>query len=83
MRGHRGGVWKVRFSSDGNRVISSSGDGTLRIWDIHTSTTLGVLVGHTSTVRVCFFFSDNKYIASSSDDGTIRLWCALSYKQID
>jgi WD40 repeat protein len=32
--GHTGNVWCVAFSSDGNRVLSGSQDGTLRIWSV-------------------------------------------------
>ena len=33
LRGHTGGVTGVVFSPDGQRLYTSSWDGTVRIWD--------------------------------------------------
>jgi len=33
LRGHRSFVWSVAFSPDGTRLVSGSGDGTVRVWD--------------------------------------------------
>ena len=35
---HDGGVPSAQFSSDGQRVVTASGDGTARVWDIPTIT---------------------------------------------
>lgn len=32
LTGHEGPVLKIDLSSDGQRLVSSSGDGTIRIW---------------------------------------------------
>ena len=34
--GHKDGVFSVSFSSDGTRVVSGSGDETVKIWDTTT-----------------------------------------------
>jgi WD40 repeat protein len=33
LRGHDGVITSVCFSQDGRRIVTSSGDKTLRIWD--------------------------------------------------
>ena len=33
MKGHRDFVTSAAFSPDGNRIVSASTDGTIRIWD--------------------------------------------------
>jgi len=34
LNGHTDSVWSVSFSPDGNRLLTSSSDGTARVWDI-------------------------------------------------
>ncbi|MCB1029633.1 MAG: NACHT domain-containing protein, partial [Microthrixaceae bacterium] len=36
MRGSLGGVWSVWYSPDGTRIVSGSGDGSVRVWDADT-----------------------------------------------
>jgi WD40 repeat protein len=55
----------VRFSKDGNKLVSSSNDKTLMIWSVETRKCLGKLTGHTGTVVNGFFFANDKMIASS------------------
>jgi WD40 repeat protein len=33
FNGHSGGVTSVAFSPDGSRVLSGSGDGTIKLWN--------------------------------------------------
>ena len=40
LDGHRGQISKLSISPDGSRIISSSGDGSVRIWPITNSTAL-------------------------------------------
>lgn len=34
FRGHEKSVWNVAFSPDGRHVVSGSGDGTLKMWEV-------------------------------------------------
>jgi WD40 repeat protein len=43
MRGHTAGVWGVAFSADGGLLASGSDDGTVKLWDISTSSLLRTL----------------------------------------
>ena len=43
LRGHEDEVTTVVFTADGTRLLSSSQDGTLRLWDSRTGAALGVL----------------------------------------
>jgi WD40 repeat protein len=43
MRGHDDEVTTVVFTADGTKVLSSSHDGTLRLWDARTGAALAVL----------------------------------------
>jgi WD40 repeat protein len=50
LKGHTRWVQEVVFSKgeDDLKVISTSNDKTVRIWDIETGTQIGVLTGHSS-----------------------------------
>ena len=54
--------------------MSSSGDSTVRVWDLETGTCIKTFTGHNSWVRSVAISPDGQIIASSSDDPTIRMW---------
>jgi len=74
MEGHTGGVTNVVFSPDGKK-LASSGDNTVRLWDVETGQAIGLaLEGHTELVRNVVFSQNGKKLASGSCDKTVRLW---------
>jgi hypothetical protein len=77
LTGHTGPVFGVVFSPDGSRVASV--DGTARIWDAGTGTTITTLKGHTDNtdrVDAVVFSPDGSRVATASVDGTARIWDA-------
>ena len=75
--GHMGWITCASFSSDGKRIVSGSGDETIRLWDAETGELVRPpLEGHQSFVWSVAFSPDGKRIVSGSRDKTIRLWDA-------
>ncbi|HEV3263036.1 MAG TPA: serine/threonine-protein kinase, partial [Gemmataceae bacterium] len=73
--GHSGWVCRVLFHPDGRRALSSSSDGTLRLWDLRTGECVRVFEGHKQTwIWGLALSRDGSRALSGSDDGTIRLW---------
>ncbi|KAJ7618706.1 hypothetical protein FB45DRAFT_1097393 [Roridomyces roridus] len=68
FRGHTDRVWSVRFSQDASKVVSGSGDGSVRIWD---ATTTELLVGPLVHPNVAPY-----RVVSGCDDGSLRIWDA-------
>jgi small GTP-binding protein len=74
LSGHGAAVWSIALSADGRRVISGSGDGTIRVWDLIENRRPSVLKGHTNWVRAVALSADGRRAVSGSDDETVRVW---------
>ncbi len=72
LSGHKQEVSGVKPLS-GNRLVSWSRDGTLRIWNDQNGVCLTVLEGHTGPVVGIHVLSDNR-ILSWSEDCQLRIW---------
>ena len=79
LRGHKGKIYAVTFSSDdrSSMLASASADKTIRLWDPHTETDnerLIAILPYKDSVRTVAFSSDNRMLAGGSDDGIIQVW---------
>ncbi|WP_203926591.1 NB-ARC domain-containing protein [Virgisporangium ochraceum] len=71
LRGHGSGVDAVAFTVDG-RVVTGSGDRTVRIWDLDGGHR--TLSGHTSAVTAVAAGPDGTWLVTGSADRTVRIW---------
>ncbi|CDF38963.1 WD40-repeat containing protein [Chondrus crispus] len=75
FRGHKSGVTCVAMSGDGRRVVSGSGDKSVRVWDVETGAQVGeALVGHTESVCSVAMSGDGRRVVSGSHDMSVRVW---------
>jgi WD40 repeat protein len=82
LKGHVGGSWGIAVSSDGERLLTSGEDRTLRLWDTETGRELCVFEGHAEPVGGAALSSDGKRVLSCSQDKTMRLWDAVSGREL-
>jgi WD40 repeat protein len=66
----------LAFSPDGRRLVTGSGDRTVRVWDVERGTELACLHGHEDRVWGVAFSPDGRLVASASYDRTVRIWGA-------
>ena len=62
------------FSEDGRRIVTSSRDSTIRIWDIKDRSLVASIKGHENAVTHAEYSHDGRLIVSGSIDGTVRVW---------
>jgi WD40 repeat protein/serine/threonine protein kinase len=73
---HTGPVRSIAFSPDGRRIVSSSQDKTIAVWNADGTGQPLILRGHTASVNGVAFSPDGRHIASASADKTVRVWDA-------
>ncbi len=74
LHGHEEAVSGVAFSPDGRRIVSGSGDKTLKVWDAETGTETLTLRGHERRVRDVAFSPDGGRIVSADLHGHELVW---------
>jgi WD40 repeat protein len=76
--GHSGRITSALYSTDGEKILSTSHDKTIKEWDSITGQYLKTLVGHSKTVSSAEYSPDGKKIISTSWDKTIKEWDAIT-----
>jgi eukaryotic-like serine/threonine-protein kinase len=79
---HRGPVCRIRFSPDGQKLVTASMDNTARIWDANTGLPITPALRHQRAVFDVRFTPDGMQVATVSSDQTIRIWDARTGHRI-
>ncbi|XP_032272218.1 apoptotic protease-activating factor 1 isoform X2 [Phoca vitulina] len=83
MFGHTNSVNHCRFSPDDKLLASCSADGTLKLFDIHTSDLLAEIpTGHHSTIQYCDFSPQNHLAVVALSQCCVELWNMDSYLKV-
>jgi WD40 repeat protein/basic membrane lipoprotein Med (substrate-binding protein (PBP1-ABC) superfamily)/DNA-binding SARP family transcriptional activator len=79
---HKGALFDLSFSPDGNRLATAGSDGAARVWDVKSGAEVFSLRGHHLEVMSAAYSPDGKLIATASLDGTVRLWDAETGNEV-
>ncbi|MFM2379801.1 MAG: hypothetical protein RLZZ143_2380 [Cyanobacteriota bacterium] len=73
LQGHRGTIYSVSISPDGQKIATASQDGTVKIWN-QKGENIQTLIGHQGAVYSVSFSPDGQKIATASEDKTAKIW---------
>jgi WD40 repeat protein len=82
FHGHNARVLSVAFFPNGERIVSSSADDTIRVWDALSGEEILTMEGHKDAVHSIAVSHDGQWIVSGSHDCSIRLWNASSGSEV-
>ncbi len=80
-RGHDSFVRNLEFLDGHRRLISSGGDGTVRIWDLKGGGQEPAIGAHNGYIQAVAFAPGDQVFATAGDDGTVRTWNLASRSQ--
>lgn len=73
-KGHKRGVWAVRFGRTERVLATGSGDKTVKLWSLDDFSCLKTFEGHTNSVLRVDFINMGMQLVSSGSDGLVKLW---------
>ncbi|WP_422928478.1 protein kinase domain-containing protein [Singulisphaera sp. PoT] len=71
---NEGIIYRVRYFSDGKRLVSCGAGGTCRIWDLDTGTRLHSIEAHQGDANDLSLSADEKTLVTVGDDRVIKVW---------
>jgi WD40 repeat protein/tRNA A-37 threonylcarbamoyl transferase component Bud32 len=71
---HDGPVRYAAFSADGRHVLTASGDGTARVWDVSSGEPVSPPLKHDGPVLHGAVHPDGQTVVTASKDGAARVW---------
>ncbi|KAF8899096.1 U3 small nucleolar RNA-associated protein [Infundibulicybe gibba] len=73
-KGHKRGVWTVRFGRTERILATGSGDKTIKLWSLDDFSCLKTFEGHTNSVLRVDFINMGMQLVSAASDGLVKLW---------
>lgn len=73
-KGHKRGVWTVRFGRNERILATGSGDKTVKLWNLDDFSCVKTFEGHTNSVLRVDFINMGLQLVSAASDGLVKLW---------
>jgi division protein 1 len=72
IRAHNDSITALDFDAPFGTMVTAALDDSVRVWDLNAGRCMGILEGHTASVRALQV--EDNILATGSTDATIRLW---------
>ncbi|KAG8891682.1 U3 small nucleolar RNA-associated protein 13, partial [Tulasnella sp. 417] len=74
LKGHKRGVWNVKFSKFDRVIATASGDKSVKLWSLENFACMKTFEGHTNSVLRVDFLNKGLQLATSAADGLVKIW---------
>ncbi|GAA6032593.1 hypothetical protein JCM8097_004832 [Rhodosporidiobolus ruineniae] len=74
FKGHKRGVWSVKFSPVDQCLATASGDRTVKLWSLHDFACVKTFEGHSNSVLRVDFLTRGMQLATAASDGLVKIW---------
>ncbi|MFK8182261.1 MAG: AAA-like domain-containing protein [Phormidesmis sp.] len=74
LEGHEAEVRSVNFSKDGTQLVTTSGDGSIKLWKLEGGELLATLSDSRAPVWQAMFTGEDNVIISAGEDARSHLW---------
>lgn len=81
LSGHSNRIYRASFSPNGRYVVTASGDGLAKIWNVNSGNLFKTLKGHSGHVFSAQFSPDNKHVVTAGGE-TAEIWEVATGTQI-
>jgi WD40 repeat protein len=80
FEGHTNGVTHLAWAPGGDRVVSASTDGTMRVWSMAQDTDAGSVLYAEAAAQLSKVAAspDGRWLAAGAKDGSVRIWDAAA-----
>jgi WD40 repeat protein len=80
-KAHENSIFTLRYTPDGNFLLSGSRDARLKAWDVNASYSRAAeVVAHMYAINHIEFSPDNKHFVTCSLDKSIKVWDAAELR---
>jgi U3 small nucleolar RNA-associated protein 13 len=73
-KGHKRGVWSVRFGRAERILATGSGDKSVKLWSLDDFSCIKTFEGHSNSVLRVDFLNNGLQLVSAASDGLVKLW---------
>lgn len=74
LKGHRRGLWDIKFSLYDKKIATTSGDKTVKVWSLVNYQIEQNFESHTNSVQRAKFINRGTQLVTAGADGLIKLW---------